>query len=182
MIAYIDGKVIYKKANYVIVLAGSVGYKVFVIPTEHFSLDEETALFLHEHISEEKDDLYGFKSAEQLEIFQMLISVSGLGPKIAMTILSSLNKDNIESAIEAGNIKAFEKIKGIGKKLAAKIILELKGKIDLLALEDKSNIAVADIEAEEALISLGFKKVEIDKILSNLPKDIITIEIGRAHV
>lgn len=176
MISYIQGSIIYKKTNYIIILAGHIGYKIFIVPTEHFPVDTDISLFLHEHISEEKDDLYGFKTADQLDIFEVLISVSGLGPKMAIAVLSSLDKKAIETAIETSDVKVFEKIKGIGKKLASKIILELKGKIDFSQLEKTNNLYVNDTQTEEALISLGFKKPEINKILSSLPKDILTIE------
>lgn len=176
MISYIEGKIIHKKINYIIVLAGALGYKIFIVPTESYPVDSNIKLFLHEHITEDKDDFYGFKTADQLETFEMLISVSGLGPKIGLTVLSTMDKDKIETAIESSDVKSFEKIKGIGKKLATKIILELKGKIDLLELERKQGAIFIDTETEEALLSLGFKQVEIGKILSTMPKDILTTE------
>ena len=176
MISYLSGQIITKRPNYIILKCGYVGYKVFVVPTEHYLKDDTLSLYIHEHITEDKNDLYGFKTIEKLEIFELLIGVSGLGPKIGMTILSSMDKSEIESAIELGDVKTFQKIKGIGQKMAMKIILELKSKLDLMELENLKNGAKIDVELEEALLSLGYKKKEISKVIDIVPQDLKSIE------
>ena len=175
MISYIHGKIIYQKINYLFILAGAIGYKVFVIPTKDYKNDADISLFLHEHIAEDKDDLYGFDTAEELEIFEILISVSGVGPKMAMQILSSLTKKEIEAAISSGDMGTFQAVKGVGKKLAAKIIIELKRKIENKDIAGFDDLHI-DSETEEALISLGYKKPEIKKVIDKLPKDLIATE------
>ncbi len=176
MIAYLEGKIITKRLNYIILKCQTVGYKVFVIPTESYPDNMDASLYIHEHITEDKDDLYGFKSIGQLEIFELLITVSGLGPKIALTILSSMGQTEIEKAIETGDVKTFQKIKGIGQKMAMKIILDLKSKLDLVELDNLKNGKRTDTEVEEVLLSLGYKKQEITKIIDNIPADIKNLE------
>jgi Holliday junction DNA helicase RuvA len=133
-------------------------------------------LYIHDHVGEDKRDLYGFKSLEQLEIFELLLGVSGLGPKIALTILSAMNKSEIEKTIESSDVKSFQKIKGIGQKMAMKIILELKSKLDLVELDHLKNGKRTDTEVEEVLISLGYKKKEIGKIIDSIPVDVKDLE------
>lgn len=176
MISYIVGKIIAKRANWVIVQAGSIGYKVFVLPTVHYDINADYSLFTHQHIREDRSDLYGFNTLEELEIFEILLSVSGLGPKMGLAILSTRTRSEIEQAIETGDVKPFQQVKGIGKKLAAKIILELKNKLDLSGLDDKLSTAPTNTETEDALISLGYKKSEAQKMLANLPKDLATLD------
>lgn len=174
MIGYLEGKIIHKSVNYIILKVGEVGYKVFVIPTEPYLLNTKTEVFIYEDIKEEKHDLYGFKDQNRLSTFEKLISVSGLGPKIAITILSSMTAGQISKSIDDNDTNSFLAIKGIGKKLANKIILELKDKIDISDLGGASQNT--DRELIEALESLGYGKKEIEKIIKEIPKDILTIE------
>lgn len=176
MIAYLEGKTITKRLNYIILKCDSVGYKIFIVPTESYPKEKNISLFIHDHVGEDKRDLYGFKTFEQLEIFELLLGVSGLGPKIALTILSSMSKTDIEKSIESGDVKAFQKIKGIGQKMAMKIILDLKSKLDLVELDKLKNGKRTDTEVEEVLISLGYKKKEIGKIIDSIPTDIKDLE------
>jgi Holliday junction DNA helicase RuvA len=176
MIAYLSGKIIMHRSNWIIIDTGSIGYKVFVLPTAHYDIGENYSLYTHEYIREDRDDLYGFNTLEELEIFEILISVSGLGPKIGLMILSTRTKSEIEKAIELGDVKVFQSVKGIGKKLAAKIILELKNKLDISQLDNLSGDKSVDLETENALMALGYKKQEIQPMLKKLPKNIKTLD------
>lgn len=176
MIAYLEGTIIVKNPNYIILKCSSIGYKIFIVPTEHYKKGEDISLYIHEHITEDKDDLYGFKTLEKMEIFELLLSVSGLGPKIGMTILSSMSKNEIEKSIESGDVKSFKRIKGIGQKMAMKIILELKTKLDIIELDKLQGDKKVDTEVEEVLISLGYKQKEISKLISQIPNDISNLE------
>lgn len=175
MIAYLEGKIIHKRLNWIILKCQSIGYKIFIIPAQKYKENQGYSLYIYEHIREDKNDLYGFKTIKELEIFEILLSVSGLGPKMGLSILTSLPVKEIEKAIEEADVKKFEKIKGIGKKLAAKIILELKNKVDFSQIDNKK-YSNHDQELEDALASLGYKKNEITKIISTLPKDLKNLE------
>ena len=128
MIAYLSGKAILSRPGYIILDTGGIGYKVFVANTDVIDV-EKCELFIYEHIREDSDDLFGFKDYENLEMFIRLISVNGVGPKVAMTIMTVAKSEQIIEAIISENIAFFQGITGIGKKVAAKIILELKSKV-----------------------------------------------------
>lgn len=170
MIAFIEGKVILQKANYLIVLVGGIGYKVFINPIKKYS--EEIALFVHEHIKEDGDDFYGFLTSSELEIFEKLLLVNGIGPKAAMAIVSIASPKKIAFAIESQDFAFFESVSGIGKKAAAKIIIDLKSKLDSLDLEKQGE----STDVIDALLSLGFKKADIIKQIQNMPADLINDE------
>jgi len=166
MIAFIEGKIILQKANYLIVSTGGIGYKVFVNPVKKYP--ENLALYIHEHLKEDGDDLYGFLAIAELEIFEKLLLVNGIGPKAAMAIVSIAPPERIVSAIESQDFAFFESISGIGKKAAAKIIIDLKSKLDGLNLENQEQTA----DLVDALISLGFKKADVLKQIQQLPPDL----------
>jgi len=170
MIARLFGKVIEKSANWVIVDAGGVGYKVFCA-TDRIDDSENLTLFTHHHIRENEQTLYGFATLKELELFELLITVNGVGPKAAMAIMAGAKPEKIIAAIAEGDTSLFKSISGIGQKVAAKIIVELKSKIgdggdfDLAGLE-KSNDVI------DALETLGYKRVEIASTLRAMPSDL----------
>lgn len=176
MIAYLSGKIIYKHAEYIILDVSGIGYKVYIIPTGNFPLDSKIQVFTYQHIREDRSDLYGFSEYKELEIFETMLSVNGLGPKMALAILSMLSVDEIEKAIATSEAKTFQKAKGVGKKLAAKIILELKSKLDVGDLEKLQADDKADTELIDALVALGYKKNEAVKIASQVPNDLKNIQ------
>lgn len=175
MIAYLSGKIVLSRPGYVILNTGGVGYKVFVSNTD-VADSESVSLFTYEHIREDSDELFGFKDYENLEMFIKLISVNGVGPKVAMTIMTVAKSEKIVEAIISENIAFFQAISGIGKKVAAKIILELKSKIS--NMESSGVIGHMDDgnEVAEALMSLGYKRIETEKILAKLPTSAKTAE------
>ena len=172
MIAYLKGKIISGGVNHVILDVNGVGYKIFTtkFPTE----GSEQIFFIHEVIREDVYDLYGFQDSHELDLFEKLISVNGVGPKAALSILNYTNSDQVISAIATDDINFFQGVPGIGKKVAGKIILELKAK--LTKIQGDGILAKMGREAEEdvveALVSLGYKKQEAQKVISKLPKDI----------
>ena len=172
MIGYLKGKVVYRGANYVILNTGSVGYKVFIPPP--IAGKSELTLFIYNHIREGINDLYGFEKPQELEIFELLLSVSGVGPKAALSLVSALGSERILQAISEGELSVFKAIPGIGNKVAAKIIVELKSKV---MAGDKGNFLLPESdETVEALISLGFKKNEILPYLAKIPSDLKTVQ------
>jgi len=164
MIAYLRGKVKRFKWGFLILDVGGVGYKVNIDPQLKIDNDivdtqKTLELFIHQHIREDINDLYGFLEFQDLETFSRLISVNGVGPKAGMAIMASGNSKNIYDAIENEDMAFFRSITGIGKKVAAKIILDLKSKITdegagkIVGGSDSNDVV-------EALLSLGYKKPE----------------------
>lgn len=165
-----SGKIVVSKPGFIILNTGSVGYKIFVNNIE--ANNEKCELFIHQHLREDADDLYGFKNFPELEIFEKLISVNGVGPKVAMAIMTISASEKIIEAIISENISFFQAIPGIGKKVAAKIILDLKSKVSNLSGENIIAKINSEDDVSDALISLGFKKQEISKVLAHVPAKI----------
>lgn len=172
MIAYLKGKIILSGRNSLILETGGIGYKIFC-SKKHEGKKE---FYIHEVIREDCHDLYGFEKYDDLILFEKLISVNGIGPKAGLNIMSSASFEEIQNAIVSGNVDFFLSISGIGKKAAAKIILELKSKLS--ELKDTGILEKMDQSDEilDALLSLGYKKVEVARVLSRIPKEIVSSE------
>ncbi len=171
MIARLEGKIKESDLNWIILDVGGVGYKVFVsqdILSKPTGAD--IVLYTHLYIRDNIQELYGFENLEKLKIFEALISVSGVGPKGALGILSHSDTKKIKEAIALENPTIFTVVPGIGRKMASKIILELKNK---LTGEELSAALPKDLEeASQALAGLGYSRTEITKVFSEIPKDI----------
>lgn len=175
MISYLRGKIKISRLGFVILDIDGVGYKVFVVPQLEIAEKREYELFIHHHIKEDASDLYGFLTFQELELFEKLLSVNGVGPKAAMTIISMAPSEKITEAIISEDAKFFESAPGIGKKVAIKIILDLKSKIS--NLKYTGNIGGGQHQdIYDGLEMLGYKKVEIDKIIGKLPKELKSSE------
>jgi Holliday junction DNA helicase RuvA len=177
MIAYLSGKIILQKPTFLILDVNGVGYKIFT-PGNVGEIEDnkELKLFIHENIREDCDDFYGFRAFSELELFQKLIGVNGVGPKAAMAILTGASGDKIISAILSDDLSFFQAVPGIGKKVAAKIILDLKSKISNLGGESVLGKMDESDEVIEALVTLGYKKGEIINSLSVIPSSIVKTE------
>ena len=183
MIAYLTGKVIYKSASWIILEVNGVGYRV-ELNTDGIQVGNEMSLYIYHHVREDAQKLFGFKRAEELELFELLISVSGVGPKSGLMVLSNFSVESLLQAIKAEDAGAIAVVKGLGKKSAERIILELKSKIDDFALsisiDISGNIGVnkvkmhkdfdteAWVEASTALTSLGYSKEEVAEAFSKV--------------
>lgn len=185
MISFIKGYAEIFKENIVLIENNGIGYKIFVTETVLNSINKnsgEMKIYTYMNVKEDEISLFGFLNVSELDIFQKLISVSGVGPKGAISLLNSMSPSEIALAIITSDIKALSKGQGIGKKTAERITLELKDKIettDAMGI-NKEDFAQAEndenkIEAIEALISLGFSRSEvvsaINKIKEDLPSD-----------
>lgn len=181
MISYLKGKVVLVHWGFLIVSVGGVGYKIFVDPQIKIApniidTQADIELFTYNHIREDVSDLYGFLSYQELELFEKLISVNGVGPKAGLNIMASAPIDRIIKAITSDDMSFFMAISGIGKKVAAKIILELKSKIstdksiNIIGKMDDSN------DLEDTLEALGYKKSEISGLITNIPVELVKIE------
>lgn len=160
MISFIKGEVQNKtttaKESYIDILtSGGVGYKI-CIPSTYLTprLGEEYSLFTHFHVREDTQALYGFQTEEEREFFGQLIQVSGVGPKIGMAILSTYSRKELEMIIEEGDAKSLSKTPGLGMKRAQKVIIELRGIIDLTKESTEDSLILKDLK--DALKALGF--------------------------
>jgi len=179
MIGYLRGQVLIKDSNYCIIDVGGVGYRVFAsaATVNNLQINGEASLFIHTSVREDAIILYGFSSKEEYDIFQLLISVSGIGPKVALGILSSITVKSLILAIYEKKSVVLTKLPGIGKKSAERIILELKDKVSIGDMEinsediDYSPVEMDDSakgEARAALISLGYTGSEVDAVLGGI--------------
>lgn len=163
MIASLRGKVIYHGLGFVIVENNGVGYRIILPEDRAHGLQGDVFLYTHEVIREDEHELFGFLSVLALELFWKLRSVSGVGPKSAQKIVFASDVEKVKERIMAGDIAFLTSVPGIGKKTAQKIILELKG-----VLAQEPEISVADQDALEALIALGYARKEAQQALEGL--------------
>ncbi|MBI2049901.1 MAG: Holliday junction branch migration protein RuvA [Candidatus Staskawiczbacteria bacterium] len=171
MISYLAGKIILKKDKFIILEVNSVGYKVFLSRQTLLKLPEigeNLKLFCFQNVKEDALDLYGFLTYDELDFFEVLNDIRGVGPKAALEISALGSLDKIKDRILMQDEKIFEGIPGIGSKKAMTIILELTGKIKMLSGKSKAS---AD-EAEDALVQLGFSRQLAKDALKQIPTDI----------
>ncbi len=174
MISYLDGKIILKCDKFIILEVNSIGYKVYLSKQSLFKLpeiNETIKLFTYQNVKEDALDLYGFLTYEELDFFEVLNDIHGIGPKAALEISVLGPLEKIKDRILAQDEKIFEGIPGIGGKRASTIILELTGKIKMLGNKKDS----AD-EAESALMQLGFSKQQAKEALTRVPGNIKNAE------
>lgn len=182
MIAYLKGKIVAKTNSYLILETGGVGYQVFA--GENFLADAKTGseqeIYIHHQVREDASDLYGFKNLDDLNLFELLISVSGVGPKSALAVLSLVATDDIREAIVRGDASLLTKVSGIGKKTADRLVLELKNKVSKTSSGTTlSGGGLSGLGDElDALMSLGYPINEAREAL-NLVEASITSTTGR---
>ena len=173
MIAHLRGKLIAKHPNQAIVETGGVGYDVTIsVPTysELPSLGAEISFFIHTHVREDALALFGFLRAQEKQLFERLLSVSGIGPKLAITILSGMAADAMVAAIKGNNVAALTRIPGIGKKTAERMVLELRDKLDAFGVPAEAAASVSPVEEDviSALVNLGYQRPMAEKALARL--------------
>jgi Holliday junction DNA helicase RuvA len=182
MIAHLSGTLLVKQTNTVIVDVGGVGYEVTIPLSTFYDLedtDAPVALRIYTHVREDTLQLYGFKTARERELFLRLISVSGIGPKLGITMLSGMSADEIIASIRSNNLARLTSIPGVGKKTAERLVIELRDKISALsspALEEEfatrtgagapaTEDAMRD-DALSALLNLGYQKAPAEKAVT----------------
>jgi Holliday junction DNA helicase RuvA len=173
MIAKIKGKVDYIRNNYAVVDVNNIGYKIFLTAYSMGKIagGKEAELFIHTHVREDILALYGFLSLEELEMFELLLSISGIGPKAGLGILTIATPKTIRTAILNNDSSILTKVSGVGKKTAERVILELQNKIADMSESEKSG-AVTDSDSIEALVSMGYSVSEARDALKGIPDDI----------
>jgi Holliday junction DNA helicase RuvA len=177
MIAHLRGKLLAKHPNQAIVETAGVGYDVVItVPT--FSdlpgLGSEVALHIHTHVREDQIALYGFLRPTEKTLFEKLITVSGIGPKLAITILSGMAADEMVGAIRGNDIARLTRIPGIGKKTAERMVLELRDKLPAQgteAITPVSSLSAVEEDVLSALLNLGYQRPVAEKALASLAKN-----------
>ena len=190
MIYNVKGTLTYTDPNFAVVECGGVGFKCFVSMTtlkELPSIGSEVNLFTYMSVREDALDLFGFFEVDELEAFKMLISVSGIGPKAAIAILSVLTPSKLSVAISSGDVRSIQMAQGVGKKTAERVVLELKDKmvgIGSSSVADVRNVqSVASSndaqEAVEVLVSLGFTQSDAATVIGAMDKSLSVDEMVR---
>ena len=177
MIAFVKGTVYSFGLDHVIIeTVSGIGYKVYYNHSQPLTLGQNILLFTYQQIREDAHVLFGFVRKEELELFEKLISVKGLGPKTALGILTAASYSQVVNAIEQGEVAFLKKMPGIGAKTASQIILDLKGK--LVSTEESKPVVNSKImDAIEALKALGYKNAEIQAISKQMQEqDLATAE------
>lgn len=176
MIAYLSGSIVYKGSNNIILFTSGVGYKVFV--AENFlsdlKIDQGIEVYIYHSVREDASDLYGFRNPEELDLFELLLSVSGIGPKSALAVLSMASPNDIKEAIMRDDAGLLTKVSGIGKKTAERVVLELKNKIGRSGAFSGSTLGSASFGDElDALLSLGFPLSQAREALNSVEASIL---------
>ncbi|WP_058485043.1 Holliday junction branch migration protein RuvA [Defluviitalea phaphyphila] len=185
MISYVKGRLEYIGESYIIIEVNGIGYKIN-IPSSTIeklpSLRSELKMFTYFYVKEDEMSLYGFLSREELTMFERLISVSGIGPKVAVGILSTISPQDLCLAVITEDIKTLSTAPGVGKKTAQRMILELKDKIDtvetLQSSVDDSRLRENNVsqEAISALIALGYSRIDGTKAVQAVFEEGMTVE------
>ena len=190
MIYNIRGKLTYIDPQFVVIECGGVGFKCFTSLNTAGNvgkLGDEVNLFTHLSVREDALDLYGFSTQTELDYFKLLITVSGVGPKAAIAVLSELSPDRLAVAIAAGDAKAITRANGVGKKTAERIVLELKdkmvnastGEISAAASAVSAGETSASAEAVEALVALGYSQSDAAVVVGQMDKSLTVDEMIR---
>jgi len=186
MLAFIKGTLVGVNKDSIVIENNGIGFNVFV-PGVAFSslphIGQDVMVHTYFHVKEDGMNLYGFTSEEELDIFKLLISVSGIGPKGALAILSTLTVDQLRLAVMADDSKAISKAPGVGSKTAQRLIIELKDKLNFDYLPESKETVINTLkasddknEAVQALVALGYSQSQAFKAVSNINPDGLTVE------
>jgi Holliday junction DNA helicase RuvA len=183
MIATLNGTVSEKLADFVVLDVQGVGYGIYVSAEDHGRLQtsEQAKIYVYEHIREQAHDLFGFLSKDTQALFEQLLNVNGVGPKMALNVLSIGSTQDVRQAIASGNTKFIQQASGVGKRVAERVVVDLKDKVGLAAIDleatgvlQSEEIALKD-EAVEALVSLGYTTMDaaaaLQKVDPQLPTE-----------
>ena len=180
MITSLRGQLVARGDNHVVVDVGGVGFKVFVAQQTALAKGEvgqSVQLFTHLHVRESELSLYGFRSPDELRLFELLLGVTGIGPKVGLKMVSLLPAQTLSEAIARGDAAALTRIPGIGKRTAERVVVELKGKLGAeLELSAYPALADGDTDVIAALTSLGYSVNEAQAALRSLPPGELPVE------
>ncbi|HNX11161.1 MAG TPA: Holliday junction branch migration protein RuvA [bacterium] len=172
MISYLRGKILAKTKGQIILDVNQVGYRLAIAETwlAELVIGAELELYIHQHVKEDALDLYGFKTLADLEFFELLISVNGVGPRSALAILAIASADDIGESIARGDAHLLTKVSGIGRKIADRIVLELKNKLGQLSFGTSLNNSKSD--EIDALMALGYSLMQAREALNQVSPEI----------
>lgn len=183
MYSYIKGKIDSKATDYLIIDNNGIGYRIFsaLSTLEKIEAGQEAKIYTYMHVREDNISLYGFLTSEELRVFELLISVSGIGPKVANSVLSALSPSKFGLAVITQDVQGLKSVPGIGMKTAQRIILELKDKLKTEDAIDRTQVQISDAssnmsEAVNALQVLGYSSAEALKVLKTIETDNMDIE------
>ena len=183
MINHLKGIIEVKKDSYIVIDVNGVGYKVSMSDTslQKLNLNEDVKIFTYLRVSEDDINLYGFLSYEELSMFELLISVGGIGSKSALKILSNIIPSKFALAVITNDVNTLKKLPGIGAKTAQRIVLELKDKIKMSEQEEKQDENIIQIEgnakdAKDALQVLGYTRKDIENVLEKIDINGLSVE------
>lgn len=191
MIYNLKGKLTVSDVNFIVVECGGVGFKCFTTLNtikQIGTLGDEVNVFTYLVVREDAMDLYGFATLAELDAFKLLISVSGVGPKAAVAVLSELSPDRLAICIASGDAKSITRAQGVGKKIAERIVLELKEKMGAIATGSTANVvdslagvgeASNTAEAVEALVALGYSQSDASVVIGGMDKSLSVDEMIR---
>jgi len=185
MITHIRGRLIEKNPTYAIIETNNgIGYFLNISLNTFSQIPDNESVILYTYLSVKEDShtLFGFIDKTEREIFKLLISVSGVGPSIARTMLSSMSTDEIQHAIGSGNVSIIQSVKGIGAKTAQRVLVDLKDKISKTYLADEVSVAQNNTNKNEALSALevlGFSKKQSEKIIDKILKEDNTLSVAQ---
>lgn len=172
MIATLEGTLEYCGIDAAVIKVGGVGVQVY-LPGSTLSqlgaLGDKISLYTHLYVKEDNISLYGFTSTEEVALFKNLISISGIGPKVALALLSKLSAEQLATAIISGNVDLIQQVPGIGKKMANRLVVELRDKLEREWKEAALPLAPKDSDAIAALTSLGYSLREAAQVVSSIP-------------
>jgi len=170
MIGFLTGKIISSKPTQILLDVNGVGYTVNISITtfEKISEKKTASLFIHTSVKEDSITLFGFFTQSEKEMFELLISISGIGPKVSLGILSGITVDDLKSAIGDENVSRLIAIPGIGRKTAERVVLELRNKVDAIRAEGSIKVTSAKDEAISALSTLGYQRQLAEKVVRDL--------------
>jgi holliday junction DNA helicase RuvA len=174
MIAVLSGKISEKIGDLVVIECAGVGYGLFVTFEDFGSLNtgDETKLYIYEHIREASHDLFGFRNLETKRLFEQLLSVNGVGPKMALSIMSIANSSQVRQAIAGGDTKFISQATGVGKRVAERVVVDLKDKVGLASDENATDFLTTTAdpsdEALQALVALGYSVPDAAEALKNV--------------
>lgn len=177
MISLIRGKITYIGDNFFEIICGEIGYKVYCSPKTlgNYSVGDSADIFTHLHIREDAHTLYGFQTREERDFFEQLIAISGIGPKSALGVLSAAPLDMLKKAIALGDTSVLTRVSGIGQKIAQRIIMELKGKLEEEVIGGGESLREGG-DVIDALVGLGYSRYQAQQALRQISENIEGVE------
>lgn len=177
MIATLSGTVTEKSTSLVVLEAQGVGYGVLVAPEDHTTLNigDPVKVYVYEHIRENSHDLYGFTKQDTKKLFEQLLEVNGVGPKMALNVLGVGSAERVRQAIAAGDTKFIQAAPGVGKRVAERVVVDLKDKVGLVSTASSEELFMSTSQAEQdeavqGLVALGYTVYDAVKALGNVDK------------